>query len=333
MQSFHFATSLFRDLVHDRSNVSHQLYFCSKAIAIPIIFNQIIAPQSQPEMLPKADEFQARAEAATARALSASNPAEALGKSLTEADTPKIFDGAKSFAALVAARSLCTTDADAAAAAAVASSAPSSTAEANRCTFHKASDPTRTSLLCARSLLMVINSTEIPEAASGDGGGGVSEEQQLENDVIRVVWNGCVNKSKEDKASGIKPSKALGRRSLLLAYSHVLERIKRGDVSLPAGVDTDEAMAFFYEFGQLLKPKDGSDKTEEDDDHFLIWSLDGGAAELNRRRRRRTKRGKEAAAAAEAEAKAKIASALGSATDPSASSVTIEELPDDTTDR
>jgi hypothetical protein len=177
---------------------------------------------------------------------------------------------------------------------------------------------------------MVINSTEIPEAASG---GGVSEEQQLENDVIRVVWNGCVNKSKEDKASGIKPSKALGRRSLLLAYPHVLERIKRGDASLPAGVDMDEALAFFYEFGRLLKPKDGSDKTEEDDDHFLIWSLDGGAAELSRRRQRRTKRGKEAAATAEAEAKAKIASALGSATDPSASSVTIEELPDDTTDR
>ena len=283
-------------------------------------------------MLPKADEFQARAEAATARALSASNPAEALGKSLTEADIPKIFDGAKSFAALVAARSICTTDADAAAAA-TAPQPPSSTAEANRCTFHKASDPTRTSLLCARSLLMVINSTEIPEAASGDGGGGVSEEQQLENDVIRVVWNGCVNKSKEDKASGIKPSKALGRQSLLLAYPRVLEQIKRGDASLPAGVDTDEAMAFFYEFGRLLKPKDGNDKTEEDDDHFLIWSLDRGAAELNRRRQRRTQRGKEAAATAEAEAKAKIASALGSATDPSASSVTIEELPDDTTDR
>ena len=281
-------------------------------------------------MLPNADEFQARASAATAGALSASNPAEALGKALTEADIPKITDAAKSFASLLAARSLCTTDADAAAAAA-ASSAPSSTAETNRCIFHKASDPTRASLICARSLLMVINSTEIPEAASG--GGGVSEEQQLENDVIRVVWNGCVKKSKEDKASGIKPSKALGRRSLLLAYPHVLERIKRGDASLPTGVDTDEAMAFLYEFGRLLKPKDGSDETEEDDDHFLIWSLDGGAAELNRRRQRRTKRGKEAAATAEAEAKAKIASALGSATDPSASSVTIEELPDDTTDR
>ena len=281
-------------------------------------------------MLPNADEFQARASAATARALSASNPAEALGKALTEADIPKITDAAKSFASLLAARSLCTTDADAAAAAA-ASSAPSSTAETNRCTFHKASDPTRTSLICARSLLMVINSTEIPEAASG--GGGVSEEQQLENDVIRVVWNGCVKKAKEDKASGIKPSKALGRRSLLLAYPHALERIKRGDASLPAGVDMDEALAFFYEFGLLLKPKDGSDKTDEDDDHFLIWSLDGGAAELNRRRQRRTKRGKEAATTAEAEAKAKIASALGSATDPSASSVTIEELPDDTTDR
>ena len=284
-------------------------------------------------MLPNADEFQARASAATARALSASNPAEALGKSLTEADIPKITDAAKSFAALVAARSICTTDADAdaaAAAAAVASSAPSSTAETNRCIFHKASDPTRASLICARSLLMLINSTDIPEAASG---GDVSEEQQLENDVIRVVWNGCVKKSKEDKASGIKPSKALGRRSLLLAYPHALERIKRGDASLPAGVDMDEALAFFYEFGLLLKPKDGSDKTDEDDDHFLIWSLDGGAAELNRRRQRRTKRGKEAAATAEAEAKAKIASALGSATDPSASSVTIEELPDDTTDR
>lgn len=67
------------------------------------------------------DEFQARAAAATARALSASNPAEALGKSLTDADVPKITEAAKSYASLIAARSICTTDADASAAAAASS--------------------------------------------------------------------------------------------------------------------------------------------------------------------------------------------------------------------
>ena len=289
------------------------------------------------------DDFQARAAAATARALSASNPAEAFGKSLTDSDAPKITEAAKSYASLIAARSICTTDADASAAAgaAAASSTTSTPAEQTRCTFHKTPDPTRASLMCARSLLLTINSTEIPESGGtgGDDGTtsassstGISAEQQLENDVIRVVWNGCVKKAKEDKASGIKPSKALGRRSLVLAYPHVMKRIKQADASLlPAGVDKEEAMAFFEEFGKLLTPKNGSGaESEEDDDHYLLWSTDGGAAELKRRRERRTKRGKEAAAAAEAEAKTKIASALTGATDPSSSSVTIEELPDET---
>ena len=287
------------------------------------------------------DDFQARAAAATARALSASNPAEALGKSLTDSDAPKITEAAKSYASLIAARSICTTDADASAAAgaAAASSTTSTPAEQTRCTFHKTPDPTRASLMCARSLLLAINSTEIPESGGAGGGTtsassstGISAEQQLENDVIRVVWNGCVKKAKEDKASGIKPSKALGRRSLVLAYPHVMKRIKQADASLlPAGVDTEEAMAFFEEFGKLLTPKNGNGaEFEEDDDHFLLWSTDGGAAELKRRRERRTKRGKEAAAAAEAEAKTKIASALTGVTDPSSSSVTIEELPDET---
>ena len=279
------------------------------------------------------DDFQARAAAATARALSASNPAEALGKSLTDSDAPKITEAAKSYASLIAARSICTTDADeSAGAAAAASSATSTPAERTRCTFHKTPDPTRASLMCARSLLLAVNSTEIPETGVVGGGTGLSVEQQLENDVIRVVWNGCVKKSREDKASGIKPSKALGRRSLLLAYPHVMKHIKQADASLlPAGVDKEEAMAFFEEFGKLLTPKNGNGaESEEDDDHFLLWSMDSGAAELKRRRERRTKRGKEAAAAAEAEAKTKIASAITGGTNPSSSSVTIEELPDDT---
>ena len=184
--------------------------------------------------------------------------------------------------------------------------------------------------MCARSLLMAINSTEIPETGGGRDDGTISAEQQLENDVIRVVWNGCVKKSKEDKASGIKPSKALGRRSLVLAYPHVMKRTKADASLLPAGVEKEEALAFFEEFGNLLAPKNSSGATfEEDDDHFLLWSADAGAAELKRRRERRTKRGKEAASAAEAEAKTEIASTLTGATDPSSSSVTIEELPDD----
>ena len=294
---------------------------------------------SAPQATMTTDDFHARAAAATARALSAPNPAEALGKSLTDSDVPKITEAAKSYASLIAARSICTTDADASAA---ASSTTSTPAEQARCTFHKTSDPTRASLMCARSLLLAINSTEIPETGGGGGAGGdddgtssstgISVEQQLEKDVIRVVWNGCLKKSREDKKSGIKPSKALGRRSLVLAYPHVMKRIKQADASLlPAGVDNQEAMAFFEGFGKLLTPKnDNGAESEEDDDHFLLWSTDGGAAELKRRRERRTKRGKEAAAASEDEAKTKIASALTGATSPSSSSVTIEELPDDT---
>jgi len=287
-----------------------------------------------------ADDFQVRAAAATARVLSASNPTETLGKSLTDSDAPKIVEAAKSFASLVAARSICTTDADASAAAAAtaaSSSTPSSTAEPNRCTFHKTSDPTHASLMCARSLLIAINSTEIPESTTSSSSiGGV--EQQLENDVIRVVWNGCVKKAQEDKASSIKPSKALGRRSLLLAYPHVMKRMKSGpagsdDASLlPARVDKEEALAFFEEFGKLLNPKsDNGKNAEEIDDHFLIWSTDGGAEELKRRRERRAKRGKEAAAVAEVQAKTELASGITSADaiDPSSSTVSIEELSDD----
>jgi hypothetical protein len=287
-----------------------------------------------------ADDFQVRAAAATARVLSASNPTETLGKSLTDSDAPKIVEAAKSFASLVAARSICTTDADASAAAAAtaaSSSTPSSTAEPNRCTFHKTSDPTHASLMCARSLLLAINSTEIPESTTSSSSiGGV--EQQLENDVIRVVWNGCVKKAQEDKASSIKPSKALGRRSLLLAYPHVMKRMKSGpagndDASLlPARVDKEEALAFFEEFGKLLNPKsDNGKNAEEIDDHFLIWSTDGGAEELKRRRERRAKRGKEAAAVAEVQAKTELASGITSAgaIDPSSSTVSIEELSDD----
>mmetsp|Transcript_19594 Transcript_19594/g.42662 ORF Transcript_19594/g.42662 Transcript_19594/m.42662 type:complete len:294 (-) Transcript_19594:3905-4786(-) len=284
--------------------------------------------------------FQARAAAATTRALSATNPAEALAKSLTDADMPKITTAAKNYASLVAARSLTTSQTDAAPASTEAAAASNDGRSGGEvlCTFHKTENPGKASLLCARALLLVINSTEIPDSTTSPGSStSAISDQNLEREVVRIVWNGLVKKYREGGAdpAASKPSMVLGRRSLVHAYPQVLERIRRGEGEeggdggetslLPANVDHNEAMAFFEEFGKLLLPLGSRDNENEDDDGELIWSIDGGTAELGKRRERRDQRGKEAVAAAKADAKAALVASASS-------SLTIEELPDEEND-
>lgn len=269
--------------------------------------------------------FQSRAAAATSRVLSAASPAEAFARSLTDADLPKITDAVKSYASLVAARSLSTSPTDA-----WSTPTVSSDDSGQKCVFYKSTNPTKASLVCARALLLAINSTSIPESNNGKK----SEKnlaQQLENDIIRMVWNALVRKSSESQntSNTAKPSKALGRKSLLLAYPHVLKRLGSGereddDMLTPDGVDPTEAVAFFEEFGRLLTYGNSSkDKDDDDDDDgSLIWSIDGGKAELEKRMKRRVERGKKAVASAETQ----ITNAVSST-----STVTIEEITDEKT--
>lgn len=158
-----------------------------------------------------------------------------------------------------------------------------------------------------------------------------------------------------------KPSKVLGRRSLIVAYPYIQERLRRGhgrgeqaDVDVdgdaidframetpsssslkhgsyraerkralrslsdealppaipPIGVDLDQWESFYTEFGRLLSRKDDNDRDDEggissqreqhrsmdgerghrDDDGALLWSKDGGLAELRSRREDRARR-------------------------------------------
>jgi len=155
--------------------------------------------------------------------------------------------------------------------------------------------------------------------------------------------------------SKMKPSKVVGRHSLLIAYPYIQERFRRG-VSLlassngnveqdgtidtttstttttttdsstlsegqlnpplhalsnkvlppvlpPKGVDIEKWRAFYLEFGHLLLLSSSSNSSAvvmQDEglpnDSALLWSKDGGAAELQSRRESRTRRAAEAMA-------------------------------------
>lgn len=148
-----------------------------------------------------------------------------------------------------------------------------------------------------------------------------------------------------------KPSRLLGRDSLRLAYPYIKERLQRGvavhpkndgqgddgggndaikverrnepqfeslsnealpPVPPPSGIDINDWIAFYVEFGNLLcracRVRDATVPPEEEavaagDDSALVWSNDGGAAELRRRREMRARRASEALASAASEAK------------------------------
>ena len=257
-------------------------------------------------------DFQAKARAAAAN-IALQNPAEALAKSLTN-DVPKIDAAVKSYMALVSAR--------------IASSARLSSPNAielttdrdsPKCYFVNTKNAAKASLLCARRILQKVNAFEIPEfdQKNEEGKEETSEEQKLEYNVVRILWNGIIK-------NGTKPSRVLGKQSLIHVYPLLLDMLQ---VDIPNEVDEDEWKSFMIEFGQLLKdsikrgdanvPLESREKMNMmDDDSCLLWDVDGGKEELNRRRDRR----KSNAQSAKEEAQA--GGSIESITD----SLTIEEI-------
>ena len=256
------------------------------------------------------------------------------------------------------------------------------------CTFADSADANRCALICARTLLSTINSLLLPSSeyvtsdegytnandaeavmgavADNDGDNEnnrkMKQQQKLRNDTIRIIWNKVANKTpllrgdtftQSKTAVNMKPSKVLGRHSLLVAYPYVQERFRRG-ISLlsrdenvqqidtttvaahtsttvtspsecqpslplhslsndllppvlpPKGIDVDKWKSFYLEFGRLLVLSSLSSSSssnammKEDEvqpnDSALLWSKDGGAAELQSRRVNRTRRAAEALA-------------------------------------
>ncbi|KAL7529159.1 hypothetical protein ACHAWF_002862 [Thalassiosira exigua] len=314
---------------------------------------------------PGSDDFYSRAlasfnqqMAASARASAAAADVESRAKALVE-DGPKIDAAVKAYLSLVAARSATASDVDV-----VPDGRDSSDV---RCTLSTSADggspadANRRALACARTLLSAVNSTTIPAghgpAAPGDDEQSKVDDEEkakaeLQADVARVLWNGLVQSSRAggDKAKRSKPSRALGRESLSVAYPYIRERFRRGivlsgdedaasisddattpdqgdpirsvpDEALPPigppnGIDVDQWRAFYTEFGSLLSRACGggdrpqSTAAKTEDDSALLWSSDGGAAELRRRREMRAQRASEAAASVDG-AKAAVKDALG----------------------
>ena len=244
-------------------------------------------------------DFQVKAQS-IASTVSSLSPAEALAKSLT-CDRPTIDSAIKAYMSLCAARSMTKAGHD--------NSNNNNMSNGSQCYFSKSSNPQMAALLCARSLLKAINSFIIPSnlgEKKGNEKTADDEEKKLELEVVRIVWNGLVK-------NGKKPSMILGRTSL----SHVFPIIKEqcfnifddeNDADMneqsndfyPKDVDLDEFKVFINEFGRLLcdaeKRKnsiismdnnDDSKNLNTDDDSCLLWDLDGGKSELERRRKRR----------------------------------------------
>ncbi|KAL9179425.1 hypothetical protein ACHAXT_008715 [Thalassiosira profunda] len=291
---------------------------------------------------------------------------EAHAKSLVEDDLPKIDSAVKSYLSLVAARSAVASDID-------VLSASAASSHHVQCTFASSSkspvDANRWALMCARTLLSAINSTTIPDGESAgelaadnaNNNNNVetkSDEEekvraQLQKDatkVVAVLWNKLVMVAKGSdnaKANQMKPSKVLGRESLLVAYPYIEERLRRGalladngtdapssvedgsdasttnplaslsdellpPVSPPTVIDIGQWNAFYTEFGHLLGNADkGNDHSPTmEDDSALLWSCDKGSAELQQRRELRSQRATEALASVDG-AKAAVADAFG----------------------
>lgn len=188
-----------------------------------------------------------------------------------------------------------------------------------KCFFTRGTNPNQAALLCARSLLKCINSFTVPEynknessqttaASSTTTSTNKKEEEEkksnndnehkvLEYEVVRILWNGLIK-------NGKKPSMILGQTSLIHVYPLIqktffVERNQNDNnenVYFPNNVDLEEAKSFIIEFGGLLQNahdrKNGltngiSDKDDNDNDSSLLWDIDGGKAELQRRRKRR----------------------------------------------
>eukprot|EP00573_Skeletonema_grethae_P008361 CAMPEP_0201694528 /NCGR_PEP_ID=MMETSP0578-20130828/6761_1 /ASSEMBLY_ACC=CAM_ASM_000663 /TAXON_ID=267565 /ORGANISM="Skeletonema grethea, Strain CCMP 1804" /LENGTH=305 /DNA_ID=CAMNT_0048180215 /DNA_START=22 /DNA_END=939 /DNA_ORIENTATION=+ len=243
---------------------------------------------------------------------------EAHAKSLVDDDTPKIDSAVKSYLSLVAARSVVASEID------VLSENVKSFDDAQ---MKLNSMDMKSALTCARKLLNGINTTVIPkrngkeeeeEKDECDGGSNNEindETQKMMDAATHIVWNRLV------EHKDLKPSKVLGRKSLIVSWPYIEERFRRGAdstddastnvdallrscsieilpaIAPPQGIELDSWIAYYTEFGSLLskacqndksKQEDGGDDNE--DDSKLLWANDKGVSELQRRQDRRAKR-------------------------------------------
>lgn len=128
------------------------------------------------------------------------------------------------------------------------------------CTFAGNGDANRCALFCARTLLSAINSTILPSLESDVSSEGddiddtnadnetrrkMKQRQKLQSDTTRIIWNKLAKNASSLSPSGdklanttnvvsisMKPSKVLGRQSLLVAYPYIQERFRRGGMTL-----------------------------------------------------------------------------------------------------
>jgi hypothetical protein len=98
-----------------------------------------------------------------------------------------------------------------------------------KCTFlTNAGDANRCSLMCARTLLLGINSTILPDSQQTVK---ATDKEKLQHEAIRILWNGLIKKSAavdSEEKKLLKPSKLLGRQALIVAYPFIKERFRRG---------------------------------------------------------------------------------------------------------
>ena len=244
---------------------------------------------------------------------------EAHAKSLVENDTPKIDSAIKSYLSLVAARSVVASEIDV-----LSENVKSFDQQLKLNTMDM-----KSALISARKLLNGINTTVIPrrngkeeeekDDESADSNNKTNDDNQKMMDAAtNIVWNRLVDNNDS------KPSKVLGRKSLIIAWPYIQERFRRGlesdekitddalrnadallssysiellpALSPPQGIEKDEWIAYYTEFGNLLskacqndesKKEDGED---DEDDSKLLWSNDKGVSELQQRRDRRVMR-------------------------------------------
>ena len=182
----------------------------------------------------------------------------------------------------------------------------------------------KSALTCARKLLNGINTTLIPkrndkEEEKDDSDNETNDEtHKMMDAATHIVWNRLV----ENK--DMKPSKVLGRKSLIVAWPYIQEHFSRGvdsneectddasrnadallrsystellpAIAPPQGIEKDAWIAYYTEFGNLLNKACQNDENkqkddeENEDDSKLLWSADKGVSELQRRQDRRTKR-------------------------------------------
>ena len=226
------------------------------------------------------------------------SPEEAAIASAMAQDRPVIDSAVKSFMSLICARSLTTSDTDntdgrkmdiAAAATPTSTTAVPSNVDTNKLV-----------LQLARAILQSVNSYTFPihctVAHVKVDKPNLSQEQKqqyIEVSVVSRLWNGLVE-SKQ------KPSKFLGQRALRHAWAvkELNETIRAkivepnndadgADEKSNADAIRDLQFQWLQEFERLLFFVEDPNNANEDNDAALIWSPDGGEAELAKRRQRR----------------------------------------------